>query len=262
VVQKFNETKNWNCTDLVQLYDKIDNRKEANAIVNNLKICDPAVGSGHFLVSALNEIIAIKSDLKILIDRDGKRLKEYSVEVQNDELIVTDDEGELFDYNPRSKESQRLQETLFHEKQTIIENCLFGVDVNPNSVKICRLRLWIELLKNTYYRPTGELETLPNIDINIKCGNSLISRYNLKLKKAHGFYGVITIATLIGLMINFIGIDPIKALVFTAVFNGVAAVPLIFLIARIARNKKIMGEYRSGWLSNMVVWITFLVMTL
>jgi NRAMP (natural resistance-associated macrophage protein)-like metal ion transporter len=83
---------------------------------------------------------------------------------------------------------------------------------------------------------------------------------NLKLKKAHGFYGVITIATLIGLMINFIGIDPIKALVFTAVFNGVAAVPLIFLIARIARNKKIMGEYRSGWLSNTTVWITFIVM--
>lgn len=83
---------------------------------------------------------------------------------------------------------------------------------------------------------------------------------NLKLKKAHGFYGVITIATLIGLMINFIGIDPIKALVFTAVFNGVAAVPLIFLIARIARNKEIMGEYRSGWLSNTTVWITFIVM--
>ena len=83
---------------------------------------------------------------------------------------------------------------------------------------------------------------------------------NLKLKKAHGFYGVLTIATLIGLMINFIGINPIKALVFTAVFNGVAAVPLIFLIAKIARNKKIMGEYRSKWLSNTVVWITFSVM--
>jgi Mn2+/Fe2+ NRAMP family transporter len=83
---------------------------------------------------------------------------------------------------------------------------------------------------------------------------------NVKLNKAHGFYGVITIATLIGLMINFIGINPIKALVFTAVFNGVAAVPLIFLIARIARNKKIMGEYRSGWLSNTALWITFLVM--
>ncbi|WP_176454093.1 Eco57I restriction-modification methylase domain-containing protein [Siphonobacter sp. BAB-5385] len=177
VVQKFNETKKWNCTSLEELYDKIEDRKDANKIVNSIKICDPAVGSGHFLVSALNEMIAVKNDLKILQDREGKRLKEYQVEVVNDELIVTDEEGELFEYNPSNKESQRIQETLFHEKQTIIENCLFGVDINSNSVKICRLRLWIELLKNAYYKNSTELETLPNIDINIKCGNSLVSRF-------------------------------------------------------------------------------------
>ena len=177
VVQKFNESKEWNCTSVEDLYDKIEDRNEANDIVNSIKICDPAVGSGHFLVSALNEIIAVKNDLKILQDRDGKRLKEYQVEVVNDELTVTDEEGELYEYNPNSKESQRIQETLFHEKQTIIENCLFGVDINSNSVKICRLRLWIELLKNAYYRNATELETLPNIDINIKCGNSLVSRF-------------------------------------------------------------------------------------
>ena len=186
VVQKFNETKHWNCTTIEELYDKIEDRKEANEIVNSIKICDPAVGSGHFLVSALNEMIAVKNDLKILQDRDGKRLKEYQVEVVNDELIITDEEGELFEYNPNNKESQRIQETLFHEKQSIIEKCLFGVDINPNSVKICRLRLWIELLKNAYYktdiahglnRGLWELETLPNIDINIKCGNSLVSRF-------------------------------------------------------------------------------------
>jgi type II restriction/modification system DNA methylase subunit YeeA len=181
VVQKFNESKKWNCTTLEELYDKIEDRKEANKIVNSIKICDPAVGSGHFLVSALNEMIAVKNDLKILQDRDGKRLKEYQVEVVNDELIVTDEEGELFEYNPSNKESQRIQETLFHEKQTIIENCLFGVDINSNSVKICRLRLWIELLKNAYYKNSTELETLPNIDINIKCGNSLISRFGLNI---------------------------------------------------------------------------------
>jgi adenine-specific DNA-methyltransferase len=144
------------------------------------------------LVSALNEMIAVKNDLKILEDREGKSLHRYEVEVVNDELIVTDEEGELFEYNPSNKESQRIQETLFHEKQTIIENCLFGVDINTNSVKICRLRLWIELLKNAYYKAPspsdnlsrfvgsagGEvLETLPNIDINIKCGNSLVSRF-------------------------------------------------------------------------------------
>lgn len=179
VVQKFNETKGWNCEDFDALYNKIDDTQEANAIINSVKICDPAVGSGHFLVSALNEMIAIKHDLKVLTDREGKRLKEYQVEIVNDELIVTDEDGVPFTYNPKSKESQRLQETLFHEKQTIIENCLFGVDINPNSVKICRLRLWIELLKNAYYRNETELETLPNIDINIKCGNSLISRFGL-----------------------------------------------------------------------------------
>ncbi|MFD1167174.1 Eco57I restriction-modification methylase domain-containing protein [Sphingobacterium daejeonense] len=196
VVQKFNETKKWNCATLEELYDKIEDRKEANKIVNSIKICDPAVGSGHFLVSALNEMIAVKNDLKILQDRDGKRLKEYHVEVVNDELIVTDEEGELFEYNPSNKESQRIQETLFHEKQTIIENCLFGVDINSNSVKICRLRLWIELLKNAYYKNATELETLPNIDINIKCGNSLVSRFaidaDLKqaLKKSKGKWSI------------------------------------------------------------------------
>lgn len=189
--------------NLDEVYDAIGqdfSKKEANEIINSLKICDPAVGSGHFLVSALNEIIAIKSELKILLDREGKTLRDYVVKVVNDELIVTDDDNKLFEYHFQNQESQRVQETLFHEKQTIIENCLFGVDINPNSVKICRLRLWIELLKNAYYvkgeKETGEknanknssfppvslspqLETLPNIDINIKCGNSLISRFGL-----------------------------------------------------------------------------------
>ena len=82
-----------------------------------------------------------------------------------------------------SAQEQRIQSTLFEEKRKIIEHCLFGVDINPNSVKICRLRLWIELLKHTYYRPDSsytQLETLPNIDINIKQGNSLLSKFSLK----------------------------------------------------------------------------------
>lgn len=182
VVQKFNDVKGWQCETISDVYNKIENIKEADRIINSLRICDPAVGSGHFLVSALNEIIAIKSELKILTDREGKKLKEYTIEVINDELIIADEQSKLFEYNPKSKESQRVQEALFQEKQKIIENCLLGVDINPNSVKICRLRLWIELLKNAYYKPDSgnrELETLPNIDINIKCGNSLISRYPL-----------------------------------------------------------------------------------
>lgn len=182
VLSKFNDTYGWNCAELVDLHNEIIRQrlsiKEANALVNSLKICDPAVGSGHFLVSALNEIIAIKSELGILADHDGKLLR-CDVTIENDELIVTVDDL-IFAYNYKDGESQRIQETLFHEKETIIENCLFGVDINPKSVAICRLRLWIELLKNAYYRRNSDqLETLPNIDINIKCGNSLVSRFAL-----------------------------------------------------------------------------------
>lgn len=187
VVEKFNKLKGWNCQTFEELKEDIfdelrkGNRKEvrkiANEIINSLKIVDPAVGSGHFLVSVLNELIAIKSELKILVDANLEPIGTHTIEVVNDELVIINLDDELFEYTTTNKESQRIQETLFHEKQRIIENCLFGVDINPNSVKICRLRLWIELLKNAYYKNETELETLPNIDINIKCGNSLVSRY-------------------------------------------------------------------------------------
>src|SRR6185312_2633397 len=86
------------------------------------------------------------------------------------------------------------------------------------------------------------------------------SGLNLKLKRAHGFYGIITIATIIGLIINFVGINPVKALVYSAVLNGIAAVPLIFLIIKISSNEKIMGENKSGLLSKTILWISFLAM--
>ena len=82
-----------------------------------------------------------------------------------------------------------------------------------------------------------------------------------KFKTATGFYFVIILATLAGLAINFLGIDPIKALVFTAVFNGIASVPLLLIIAKVGNNKEIMGEYKNGTLSNVGVRLAFGVMT-
>ena len=185
VVRRFNEEMGWSCKDYEALKNKdIEDYAEANAIIDSLRICDPAVGSGHFLVSVLNEVIRTKYDLGILIDGSGKRIKkqDYSIDIENDELLVSDEDGNPVSYIPGNQESQRIQETLFNEKRKIIENCLFGVDLNPNAVNICRLRLWIELLKNAYYTKDSdytELETLPNIDINIKVGNSLLHRFDL-----------------------------------------------------------------------------------
>lgn len=208
VVQKFRDSDyfaDFDSDDFATLLNYLRTKhsaaelQQANALVNSLKICDPAVGSGHFLVSALNELLAIKSELGILCDRQGQQRLDVRIEVANDELNVQwKQTDELFAYRPGVRDSQTVQEALFHEKQNLIEGCLFGVDLNPNSVKICRLRLWIELLKNAYYKgaapapapapvQTGHalsqqpaLETLPNIDINIKQGNSLVSRFALQ----------------------------------------------------------------------------------
>lgn len=189
VVDKFNEAykeEGLHFKDYQDLKERLSvnqaTRARSNKIINSIHICDPSVGSGHFLVSALNELLFVKSELRCLeyIDEPGRRIKEYGFEIKDDELIVRDAEGIVNKYNARDWESHQLQKTLFEEKRTLIENCLFGADINPKSAEICRLRLWIELLKNAYYE-NGKLQTLPNIDINIKCGNSLISKYPVRV---------------------------------------------------------------------------------
>ena len=199
VVKKFNEQYQWNCETIADLKNHLADRRNAkdvlefNEVIDTFRLADPAVGSGHFLVSSLNELISIKAELGIFADENGNRLSDIDISIANDELVVNYTNQDFFEYlvsiqNDKisvSPQIQRIQKTLFNEKRKLIENCLFGVDINPNSVKICQLRLWIELLKNAYYKVDNnsseiELETLPNIDINIKQGNSLLSKYSLK----------------------------------------------------------------------------------
>ncbi|MGL2502207.1 DUF7149 domain-containing protein [Helicobacter pylori] len=195
VLDKFNAIYQWDCENLKALRGKIDrnfSNEKAKEYLNTLltlRICDPAVGSGHFLVSALNEMVWIAYELGLIAS-----LYRYDLRLENDEIIIHyTPTGEIFNYKKPDSENDphhHIQKELFELKKSIIENCLFGVDINPNSCEITKLRLWIELLKYSYYifeegKNTNNLETLPNIDINIKCANSLISRFNLNddLKK-------------------------------------------------------------------------------
>lgn len=142
--------------------------------IDNIKIIDPAVGSGHFLVSCLNELIRIKSDLKILHD-------DVKINIENDELIVKYINGYDFIYqikgNKINDEQREIQKKIFDTKKHIIENQLYGIDINPNSVNIARLRLWIELLKHSYYTDDKhvDLEALPNLEFKIMTANSLLA---------------------------------------------------------------------------------------
>ncbi|EKQ71778.1 class I SAM-dependent DNA methyltransferase [Helicobacter pylori] len=192
VLDKFNAIYQWDCENLKALREKIDrnlsSNEKAKEYLNTLltlRICDPAVGSGHFLVSALNEMVLIAYKLGLIAS-----LYRHELKLENDEIIIHTPEDKVFKYTiPHSENDphHQIQKELFELKKDIIENCLFGVDINPNSCEITKLRLWIELLKYSYYifeegKNTNNLETLPNIDINIKCGNSLISRFALKDK--------------------------------------------------------------------------------
>ncbi|WP_171930949.1 type IIG restriction enzyme/methyltransferase [Helicobacter pylori] len=189
VRDKFNQKYKIECEDLKELKNyfknsyKKDKRKEYLQVLFTLRICDPAVGSGHFLVSVLNEMVRIAYELGLITS-----LYRHSLRLENDEIIIQHTQtGEIFNYTKAHSENDhhhQIQKELFELKKSIIENCLFGVDINPNSCEITKLRLWIELLKYSYYifeegKNTNALETLPNIDINIKCGNSLISRFSL-----------------------------------------------------------------------------------
>ncbi|MCH4605515.1 class I SAM-dependent DNA methyltransferase [Helicobacter pylori] len=188
VLDKFNAIYQWDCKDLEALKGKIDRNfsnekaKEYLQLLLTLRVCDPAVGSGHFLVSALNEMVWIAYKLGLIAS-----LYRYDLKLENDEIIIHTPENKIFNYTiPHSENDphHQIQKELFELKKSIIENCLFGVDINPNSCEITKLRLWIELLKYSYYifeegKNTNALETLPNIDINIKCANSLISRFSL-----------------------------------------------------------------------------------
>jgi NRAMP (natural resistance-associated macrophage protein)-like metal ion transporter len=83
-----------------------------------------------------------------------------------------------------------------------------------------------------------------------------------KAANARGFYGVFALATLAGLFLNFLGVNPITALVYTAIINGIVAVPLLVLILLVANNRAIMGEHTNGRLSNVVGALTALFMGL
>jgi len=85
---------------------------------------------------------------------------------------------------------------------------------------------------------------------------------NSKLKQGSAFYGVIIISMILGLIMNFLGLNPIKALIYSAVLNGIVAPIILVLIILIARNAHVMGEWKNGKLSSGLGWLLTLMMAL
>lgn len=183
IVNKFNKffkDANFKNIDEIKIYVDANIHKikeQVKYILDSITIIDPACGSGHFLVACLNELIKIKSYLHVLSN-------EIKVDIEDDELVINYINGAEYKYNMEggniSEIKQKIQKILFEAKKHIINNQLYGVDINPNSVNICRLRLWIELLKSSYYLENNgadkyiDLEILPNLEFKVLSANSLI----------------------------------------------------------------------------------------
>ena len=120
----------------------------ADALIDALetvKVCDPAVGSGAFLLGAIQEMVALRR-------------------------------GILFSQR-RYVEPHELYQTVSDWKRRIIENSLYGVDNNPEAVEICRLRLWLSMVLDMDEPPDPSSDwALPNLDFQIVAGDSLVDR--------------------------------------------------------------------------------------
>lgn len=202
-VTRFNEQFGWDCADLAGVQERLTSSDltRANELIDSFRILDPAVGGGAFLSAALHELIALKAELGILRDPAGRPVQSYGFEIVDNDLLITTPDNEPFDYflnDPNNSrfsglEIQRIQETLFREKQTLIKNCLFGVDNDPIAIVISQWRFAIELLKHVSWRDTDAPTSTTSVAKkgisgnrsgqhlpgNLKFGNALISGFGL-----------------------------------------------------------------------------------
>ncbi len=138
-------------------------RKNADLIdqkLTKIRICDPAIGSGAFPVGLLHELVNAKLVIKPHFSENylADKLEEFGL-----------------------KKDKNISENnyIYRLKRHIIQESIYGVDIDASAIDIARLRLWLSLVVDEDDLDT--IETLPNLDYKIVCGNSLISRYNLNM---------------------------------------------------------------------------------
>jgi len=179
ILQKFNHVLGCECVDLLSLSHKIgDNIAEANKVFVSIRICDPAVRSGVFLQTILNELIAVKSQLGLLTDKEGNPLYQYKfITGQGGLFVLNKKDFRHIPLDGSTTESCRIQEALYDEKVALVQHCLFGVGAEQLQVLTGKLRLWLEII--VHLEGISCIE-IPAIESNIIYGDALVSRFTLK----------------------------------------------------------------------------------
>lgn len=176
VLGRFNCIKGWQCTTIDQLSETIVDREEACTILATLRVCDPAVGTGHLLASALDELLAIKSRLRLFDDQKNHPLAGLRIEAAEDRLVIESAK------DLSRMQQQHIDAALYREKRAIVERNLFGVDIDAQALGLARLRLAFELLAHAGYDDQGVFATLPDFTVHLKQGNAALSDIALDVK--------------------------------------------------------------------------------
>ncbi|MGL5278454.1 MAG: hypothetical protein ACRC8M_05140 [Cetobacterium sp.] len=135
-----------------------NNAKRIDDVLKNVKVADPAIGSGAFPLGMLNEIVKARNTLtQYIIIAESLETKDLNF----DKYRVVRDKA----YRTRS---------LYRLKIETIENSLYGVDIEPSAVEIAKLRLWLSIVVDTQ---NNDIRPLPNLDFNFMTGNSLLEEF-------------------------------------------------------------------------------------
>lgn len=140
-----------------------ENLRTIDKALENIKVADPAVGSGAFPLGMLSEIVKVRNNITYYFAS---------------EFDKAEDRARLFE-----------QRDLYRLKWDTIQNCIFAVDIEASAVDIAKLRLWLSLVVDENLDPTFDEQrfgiakekdprSLPNLDYNIMCGNSLVDEFD------------------------------------------------------------------------------------
>lgn len=134
----------------------ITNSKMIDELLIKVKIADPACGSGAFPLGILNEIVRARNVLTFYIN-----------------MIEVLKEKDEKNYWKRIDKKQK-ERKLYKLKLETIQNCLYGVDIEPSAIDITKLRLWLSIIVDS---DNNNVRPLPNLDFNFMIGNSLIDEF-------------------------------------------------------------------------------------
>lgn len=157
--------------------------EKIDELLKNVKIADPACGSGAFPLGLLNEIVRARNVLTFYINMleyfkekkviDEKFLKK-EFDNENEKVLYDLKTDNLKKNYWRRKFSDEAERTLYKLKLSTIQNCLHGVDIEPSAIDITKLRLWLSILVDS---DNDNVKPLPNLDFNFMIGNSLVDEF-------------------------------------------------------------------------------------